>query len=237
MKTQVILVLLLTTISTYTLAEAPEPIHQKILPGNALINTSKIYPHHIQYQKTGGLMEYQLELIKLDNRDTFELKIFFNRSENSKPDTIYFDAETLGYVGRHLDMQGYVIDVYFKEGLFSGVLDPKPHSNYKKVKYHKNYPHNAFEPAIINYFIAALPLEVGFKASLPVFDLNNGSQMFWSNVEVVAKEDITYQGNTVSAWKVKSDGIKKKTIWISDKYPFALKMKTKGSFGTWTVAD
>ena len=130
-------------------------------------------------------------------------------------------------------MKAYVLDIKFDENRLTGSLEPTPGSDYKPVTYDKSYPHNAFEPAVINYFIAALPLTKGYKASIPVFDLNNGSEMFWTNIEVVGREKVKVGGKVYETWKVESHGIKEKTVWIAEDVPYAIKMKTKGSWGTW----
>lgn len=234
------LLILAITLSIYGCSKAQpptKPAFDPVLPGDPSLAVELMAPHKVKYEKSGGNMTYIMREVKKDGKDAYELAIYFNQDESGTPDLIYIDKNTLGYLGRRLEMKDYIIDVKFADNRFTGKLEPTAGSDYKEVKYEKEYPHNAFEPAVINYFIAALPLKEGYKASIPVFDLNKASQMFWSNIEVLGKEKVKVNGNKYDAWKVKSSGIKEKTIWISADVPYALKMKTGGSWGTWELAE
>ncbi len=234
------LLILTITISIYgcSTAQPPgKPSFDPVIPGDAALVVDRIVPHKIKYEKSGGNMTYVMDEVIKDGKEAYELKIYFNQDESGIPDKIYIDKKTLGYIGRRLEMKDYIIDVKFSNNRFSGKLDPTEGSDYTEVVYDKEYPHNAFEPAVINYFIAALPLKKGYTASIPVFDLNKGSQMFWSNIEVLGRESVKVDGKKYETWKVKSTGIKEKTIWVSTEVPYALKMKTKGSWGTWELVE
>ncbi len=230
-----ILLLIAITLSSCASRTPPEPIFQKVIPGNADINSERMQAHSIRYQKSSWSMDYQITATEKDNLQLWRADIYFNRQADSKPDSIWYDRQTLAFRGRLLPLQDYTIDVSMRDGLFSGTLSPAEGSDYSAVDYHKIYPHDAFEPAIINYFIAALPLSTGYTASIPVFDLNNGSQMFWSNIEVLGEEMVAIGDQSFDTWKVVSNGIKKKTIWISKQYPFAIKMQTSGNPGSWLI--
>lgn len=237
MKNLAILTLAILICSCSKAQPPTKPSFDPVVPGDASFVVDRITPHKVMYEKTGGKMTYVMDEVTKDGREAYELKIYFNQDESGIPDKIYIDKETLGYLGRRLEMKDYIIDVKFSDNRFSGKLEPTEGSEYTEMIYDKEYPHNAFEPAVINYFIVALPLEMGFNASIPVFDLNKGSQMFWTNIEVLGKETIKVKGKKYEAWKVQSSGIKEKTIWVSTEVPYALKMKTKGSFGTWELVE
>ncbi len=215
----------------------PGPIYQKILPGDPSIQANRIKPHKIKYEKIGASMVYNLRLLPNNGLDTYQLTIDFQQNETSNPDTIYFDPQTLGYTARHLTTQDYSIDVKFSNGHFTGQLIPAKGSGYTPVVFEKSYQHGAFEPAVINYFIVALPLELGYTASLPIFDLNKGSQLLWANIKVLGQETLTINGQEIETWKVSSDGVRKKIIWLSNKYPYAIKMQTEGTFGSWEISS
>ncbi len=183
-------------------------------------------------------MTYIMKEVEKNGQEAYELAVYYNVDESTgTPDLMYFDRTTLGYIGRKMEMQAYTLEVNFANKNFSGTLTPTANSEYSPRTYNKDYPHNGFEPAIINYFIAALPLKEGYKASLPVFDLNNGSEMYWSNIEVLKRETIKLNSKSYDTWKVLSKGIKEKTIWVTTTEPYAIKMKTKGAGGTWLVID
>ena len=226
------LLLLATSCSS---SEHPGPIYTKVLPGDLALHPERLRPHSIRYKKLSGSMYYEMDRVTIDDRSLYKLDIYFNSDGEGVPDSIYFDPETLGYSGRHLELQDYTIDVQFQDGYFTGNLIPAEGSNYDPVTYDKQYEHGAFEPAVINYFIAALPLAEGYTASIPTFDLSNGSQILWANIEVLGKEILEIDGIQYNTWKVISDGIRQKTLWISEDVPYAIKMQTKGVFGTWEI--
>ena len=136
-----------------------------------------------------------------------------------------------------LEAQDYTVDVHFADNRIGGELTPTTGSDYSPVTYDKTYPHGGFEPAIMNYWITALPLQDGFTASLPIFDLSNGSEMFWANIEVVGRETLEIGDRTYDTWKVESHGMREKTIWVSTTTPYAIKMITQGSLRPWVLAD
>lgn len=217
-------------------AQPPKtPAYQPVIPGDSDINTTLMKPHRVTYKKLGGEMTYEMRSVTKNGHAAYELAIYFNQSKT--PDLIYINQATLGYLGRRLELKDYTIDVQFENSRFSGKLIPVEGSDYNEIIYDKNYPHNAFEPAVINYFIAALPLSKGYTASIPVFDLNNGSEMFWSNIKVEGKETIKVNGKKYDTWKVVSNGIREKTVWVSTEVPYAIKMKTKGNRGTWELSE
>jgi len=231
-----LVILFMMAIMRTTLANAQaEPIYPVVLPGDPSLHSERMVPHEVIYKKFGGVMLYAMDRVEVEGKNTFRVQIYFNDDKSGVPDTLYFDPETLAYTGRTLVLNDYTIDVKVQDGHFTGSLTPSEGSDYNPATYDKIYEHGAFEPAIINYFIAALPLAEGYKASIPVFDLNNGSQMLWSNIEVLGRESVKIGGQTFDTWKVKSNGIREKTIWVTTSEPYAIKMDTKGVFGTWKL--
>ena len=233
-----ILIALIITMTACGKERHPGALYQKIYPKDLVDHVAIIKPHKIRYEKSGGFMIYDLQTVNRGGRDVYRLNVYYNVDENHAPDTMFFDVQTLGYLGRILGSgkdSKYLIDVDFNNGHFTGSLTPKNNSGYTPRTYDKTYQHGFFEPAVINYFISALPLKKGYTASLPTLDLNNGSSIIWANIEVVKKETLKIDGKKYETWKVKSHGIKKKTIWVSTAEPYAVKMKTGGSFGTWEI--
>ncbi len=239
MKNLLNLVLVTLTLSACAGSQTPpptEPAFQRVVPGDGSLIPERIKAHRVTYEKPGSSMLYVMENSEKDGVEIFELDIYFGADESRTPDRILIDKETLGYAGRILKFDAYSIEVEFKDGVFQGDLTPTADSDYNPVVYNKEYLHNAFEPAVINYFITALPLKEGYKASIPVFDLNNGSQMFWSNIEVLGRENIKVGNKTYDTWKVLSKGIREKTVWVSEDHPYAIQFKTKGAGpGTWKM--
>ena len=220
-------------------AEPPtEPAFQAVVPGDPSIDTSRLSDHKVKYTKLGGKMTVLVEKSSIDGRDLITTTVWFNMDETApNPDIVQHDAQSMGFVRRTFgNPDVYVIDVKFKDGRFLGSLTPGPESNYSPIEYDKPYPHEGFEPAIIFNAIRTLPLEEGYEASIPVFDLNNGSQMFWSNITVAGREQVTVGGRTYDTLKVVSEGIRNKTLWFADHLPYPVQMKTEGSPGLWKAS-
>lgn len=222
-------------LSSCSASEPPKPIYSKVLPSQISDLVNRIHSHEVSYQKMGNRMRYCMQRTEHNGQSVYLLEVFFNPQPESVPDKIYLNPNTLAFVERDLVLDAYSINVTYQDGLFSGKLTPAENSDYQEVIYHKRYPHGAFEPAVINYAISMLPLEVGYQASIPVFDLNAGSQLLWSNIEVVNRETIRIEGKEFDTWKVRSRGIRNKTIWVSVDQPFAIKMETEGNLGSWLI--
>ena len=79
------------------------------------------------------------------DREAYELAIYYNVGESTGvPDLIYFNRNTLGYIGRRMEMKGYTLDVKFAGNNFSGKLEPTPNSKYNPMTYDKDYAHSGF---------------------------------------------------------------------------------------------
>lgn len=216
-----------------------QPAHKQVLPGSDDIDPDRLGSHKVTYKKTGGVMVVHVDRDTHAERPTIRTKVWFNTAVLSKtPDTVRHDAETMGFVSRHFgDPEQYVIDVRFEDNKFVGDLIPGKDSGYKPVKYDKAYPHGGFEPAIIFNVIRTLPLAEGYRASIPVFDLNDGSRMYWANIEVTGTEKLKLAGKTYDTLKVVSEGVRKKTLWFADGVPYPIQMETQGALGVWKVAS
>ena len=234
MRMQSVLPILFLLLASCSEAQSREARYQKVLPGSAALDPARIRPHEVRYEKP-GFMNYVLERVERGGREVYRLSVYFN-SLDGPPDTMFFDPETLGYLGRRLVTKDHTVDVSFSDDHFTGELTPTADSKYTAATYDKRYPHGGFEPAVMNYWITALPLEAGYTASIPVFDLSQSSSMSWADIEVLKREKLEIDGETYDTWKVQStNGKRKKTIWVSTTEPYAIKMITKGGFGAWTL--
>jgi hypothetical protein len=228
----------LSLFSCSTKAQNPDPIYQKVLPGDPSLAISRITPHQVKYRKGKKVgMVYDMHPSNKWGKEVIELIVYFGADTNSTGDHMYFNPQTLSFAGRLLkmDSQGYTIDLKMEDTHMTGELQPHEGSKYTCQEYDKRHPHDAFEPAVINYAITALPLKEGYTASIPTMDLNKGSQIIWANIKVEGREKVTIDGRTYDTWKVTSDGIRNKTVWVSTEVPYVIKMKTKGNSGTWEV--
>lgn len=217
-------------------AQKPDPIYQKVLPGDASLVPSRMASHKVTYKKGRGTMIYDMHKATKWGKEVYELAIYFG-DESLTPDLIYMDINSLGFAGRRLQMDkaGYTLDLQFDQNTMKGALNPHEGSDYEYREYNKVHPHEAFEPAVINYAITALPLKEGYTASIPTMDLNNGSEIIWANIKVEKREKVTIGSKTFDTWKVISNGIRNKTVWVTTTEPYVIKMKTKGNPGTWEL--
>ncbi|MCE7995383.1 MAG: DUF3108 domain-containing protein [Roseivirga sp.] len=217
-------------------AQKPEPVYQKVLPADVNLIPNRISPHRVTYKKGKGTMIYDMHKVSKWGREVYELAIYFG-DENVTPDLIYMDMSSLGFAGRKLrmDKAGYTLDLQFEQNTMKGALTPHEGSDYEHREYNRVHPHQAFEPAVINYAITALPLKEGYTASIPTMDLNNGSEIIWANIKVEKREKVKIGGRTFDTWKVISNGIRNKTLWVTTTEPYVIKMKTRGNPGTWEL--
>ncbi len=217
-------------------AQKPDPIYQKVLPGDINLSPDRIKSHKVSYKKGRGRMIYDMHKVRKWDREVYELAIYFG-DESATPDRIYIDPGSLGFAGRRLQMDkaGYTLDLQFDDNTMKGALTPLEGSDYEYREYNKVHPHEAFEPAVINYAITALPLKEGYTASIPTMDLNNGSEIIWANIKVEKREEVTIGSKTFDTWKVTSNGIRNKTVWVTTTEPYVIKMKTKGNPGVWEL--
>lgn len=214
----------------------PDPIYTKVVPGDESTRPEMIKPHKVRYEKIGNSMRYDMKTIERNGRQVYELEIFFNDNE-APTDRMFFDMETGAFAGRYLNAEGagYTLDLDFADNRMTGALSPHEGPEYTYREYDKTHPHAAFEPAVINYAISVLPLEKGYTASIPTMDLNNGSEIIWANIKVEGRETITIDGKEFDTWKVVSNGIRNKVVWVSTTEPYAIQMITKGNPGTWKL--
>lgn len=230
------MLLLALLVSCGAKAQKPDPIYNKVLPGDQNLTPNRISAHKVTYKKGKGTMIYDMHKVNKWGKEVYELAIYFG-DENATPDLIYMDLNSLGFAGRRLQMDkaGYTLDLQFENNTMNGALEPHEDSDYEHRAYNKVHPHEAFEPAVINYAITALPLKAGYTASIPTMDLNNGSEIIWANIKVEKREKVTIGGKTFDTWKVSSNGIRNKTVWVTTTEPYVIKMKTKGNPGTWEL--
>lgn len=218
--------------------ETGEPLYERVLPGSTAIDASGLKPGVVRYVNKTNQMNIGLEQEEYDGVDVMTARVWFNAAiGEGRPDTIRFDRDSLAFVHRNLGNPDiYVIDVAFtNDNRFVGELVAGADSGYTSRTYDKAYLHRGFEPSILFFYVPALPLELGYKASLPTFDLNDGSQMIWANISVAGREKVKIGDRTFDTLKVVSNGIKKKTIWVAPEYPFPVKMITQGSLTPWVL--
>ena len=214
------------------------PQYDVILPGSEALSPDRLETGRIRYVKTGGKMTIDVERGQRDDQPIYAADVWFNADPgDGRPDAITFSAESLALVSRNFgNPEVYVIDVAVSaDGHFTGALTPGENSDYSPRVYDKQHPHSAFEPSVLFLYMPALPLDDSFKASLPTFDLNDGSQIIWANMEAVGREMVSVGGERVEALKVVSDGVRKKTFWMAEGYAYPVKMTTQGAPGAWTL--
>ncbi len=207
--------------------------YQKVFPGDQLVDASKLTEHGVKYKRRGGTMEYRLSEIAMDSRNLLRLTIRMQNGKKIFPDTLFFNPGDLSYAGRRLVnySQGYEMKVDIENGQMAASLTALPDSDWDWVgDFDKQFEHGLFEIAVMNYFIKALTLENGLKVSLPFFIFSEEFPIGWVDVVVEGKEELNIDGKVYQTWKVHSLGGKSgdKTFWISDDYPYALKIHSKG---------
>ncbi|PWL39476.1 hypothetical protein DKG77_01160 [Flagellimonas aquimarina] len=217
------------------------PLYQKILPGSKELEIVKKDLHSNKYSKPWGTMVYGLEEIFIDNNKYWQLNIDFMVNGKASPDTVYFDAKTLAFYKKSFKnaFSEYTGNLKFENNKLIGKLAPYTEDSQLKTPllYDRVFPHEVFEPAMLNYLLGVLPLKKGYKVSLPMLDLNNGSSIIWANVEVLGKENVRIKGKKYETWKVLSRGSREKTFWIDTEKKAMIKMENKGVWFQWKLNE
>lgn len=214
--------------------------YQKVLPGDEMLNPSKISEHYVRYSKFGGKMDYRVGRTTFSDKDLWLVEVIINGS--TSPDSIFFDPVDLSYSARRLSNEGggYLMKVDLEQNQMEASLAALPGSDWDlEGEWEHTYDHGMFEIAVMNYFISALPLKEGLKVSMPyhVFSSKQNWKHYWLDVVVEGRETIKTNGTEYDTWKVQSlsqfDG--GKTFWIAENVPYAIKIHSHGN-SAWTYA-
>lgn len=241
--TKGIWILLLTVIYSCSKNNQNENValYQKVLPGSENLEISSFFFKTHKYSKPWGAMVYDIEEVLIDNNEYWQLNIDFKVNGKASPDTVYFDAKTLAFSKRSFKnaFSKYNGVLKFENNKLVGQLAPYAQDSKLKTSlvYDKVFPHDVFEPAMLNYVLGVLPLKKGYKASLPMLDLNDGSSIIWANVEVIGTENVRIKGKTYKTWKVLSKGSREKIFWIDIESKAMIKMKNKGVWFQWKLNE
>ncbi|OEK00828.1 hypothetical protein BFP97_04580 [Roseivirga sp. 4D4] len=214
----------------------PGAIYHKVYPGSSELDLSKVEAQKITYTKFRGTMVYNLTKPSVNSDEDYRLFIDFKVNGKEAPDSVYFSTKTLGVTKRwfYNAFSDYTGRLDFINNTLTGTITPGENSSLdSELLYNKSYSHEVFEPATLHYILSALPLEVGYTASLPMLELADGSKIVWANVEVVAEEDYKLDGKWIKVWKIISDGSRLKTFWLHKERPVFLEMKNSGVRFKW----
>ncbi len=229
------LVVVLTACNEYR--PQAEALYAPFVPGEVTQQTGFMRPQTEVFEKFFGQgMRYEVTREVLDGRAVWRVAVLFGEASESN-DVMTLDARTLALLGRRLVMPDYTLELKLQDGHLSGELTPTAGSSYRPVRYDKRYPHAVFEPALINFAIASLPLDHGFTASIPTLDLTGETRVHWSDVQVLAQETLTLDGVPVPCWKVRASGLRDKTLWITVDSRRTVRMRTGGNWGDWTLQN
>ena len=214
----------------------PGPIYKKIYPGSSEIDVSKLQPERIHYSKFRGSMIYNLEKLDQSDEPLFRLFIDFKVNGRNAPDSVYFSTKDLSFKKRwfHNAFANYTGQLSMEDKTLRGQIIPEEESSLTdKLVFNKTFKHKVFEPAILHYVLSCLPLELGYRASLPMLDLNDGSSVIWANIEVVEETTTKVAGKRRKVWKIISHGSRYKTFWLLADEPVFVKMKNQGVKFKW----
>ncbi len=162
----------------------------KILPGNQSINVNliKIGTSTMGYYfvKDGNAMEistYQTEVFTKGDQLFFNSKLFFLKSDKQWKEYIILDKNTLKPISRRSERETRTFDI--------------KHSNINKGDY--------FDIATYPLVISALPLNTGYKATIPVIDYDSANKDKIQNVNITDVKSNIYNSELTGehqVWKV-----------------------------------
>ena len=219
-----------------------------ILPGDKEINAPLLRPFQAKYvRKNPWYMFWD----RVNGYTTVELKVAEHRGipcyvltykmETDDGGTIFDEMRlsktTLEAIGRQMNnlYDGYDYDIAINENELNGTLTPLKGTSQKKatLTISGNFPHSAFEPSLVDYIIATMPLHENFTAKLPFIELAKKSTIQWVQFTVMGKERVKAgDQKTYDTWVVQTKYLtgnrqgEERKFWLSSTAPYKIKAET-----------
>lgn len=195
-----------------------------------------------EYMDTSVLREYQTmtpwgeqRLVKgeIDGRETWNIVNSIYSAPNPLIDHIVLDRSTLEFLGRfapYFAIGKHYLAATIRDGELSGSLNPLDGGD--PIIMNTQLDSKVFEEASLGLVLASLPLEVGYRATVPRLAISASAQSFLQgtiDIHVTNREEIT-GGDQKSyfCWVVEAtwSGVDYHEVhWISDAPPYSIQKK------------
>ncbi|WP_374364572.1 hypothetical protein [Cloacibacterium sp.] len=180
-----------------------------ILPGDASVNSSLLKPgiytmaYTINYNgEWVPLGEYITEVAFVNKQLKVNTSLSFAKTNTQWTDNFVADANKFLPVSSYSDRDERTLSLSFSNKVTGSYLDKRLQ---KKKQIDQNLPLNCFDVSVYPYIIQMLPLDVGYRAILPVFDYEAADNAKTHRIEITeVKSDVHISDLTGEhkVWKV-----------------------------------
>lgn len=199
------------------------------LPGSGGIDGSDL----VEYRITSRWGTQRLIKGEVDGRKTWNIINEVLAGDNPLVDHMVLDRDSLELMGRFSPFfaigQHYLAAVIQDQAL-SGSLNPIDGG--EPIIVNTELDSSVFEEASLGLVLAALPLEVDYRATLPRLAISRSTQSFSTgtiDIHVTGREEIKAgDGKSYLCWVVEAkwDGVDYQEIqWIADVPPYSIQKK------------
>lgn len=180
-----------------------------IIPGDKSINTSLLktetykMTYAINYNgKWVPLGEYLTEVSFANKQLKVNTSLSFTKTNTKWTDNFVADANSFLPVSSYSDRDERTLSLSFSNKVTGSYVDKKTQ---KKKQIDQELPRNCFDVSVYPYIIQMLPLDVGYRAIIPVFDYEASDNLKTHRIEITeVKSDVHTSDLTGEhkVWKV-----------------------------------
>jgi hypothetical protein len=180
-----------------------------VLPGDKSINTSLLktgtytMTYNISYNgKWVPLGEYVTEVAFANKQLKVNTSLSFTKTNTQWTEIFVADANSFLPVSSYSDRDERTLSLSFSNMVTGSYVDKKTQ---KKKQINQDLPKNCFDVSVYPYIIQMLPLDVGYRAIIPVFDYETTDNAKIHRIEIIeVKSDVHMSDLTGEhkVWKV-----------------------------------
>ncbi|MEJ5995939.1 carboxypeptidase-like regulatory domain-containing protein [Pedobacter sp. Du54] len=180
-----------------------------VLPGDKSINTFLLKPgtytmaYTINYNnKWVPLGQYFTELTFVKNQLKVNTSLSFTKTNIQWTENFVADANSFLPLSSYSDRDERTLSLSFSNRITGFFLDKK---SKKKKLINEDLPKNCFDVSVYPYIIQMLPLDVGYRAIMPIFDYEATDKAKTHHIEIIeVKSDVhtSHLTGEHKVWKV-----------------------------------
>lgn len=177
-----------------------------VLPGDKSINVSLLKPgtytmvYNISYNgKWAPLGEYVTEVAFQNKQLKVNTALFFTKSNTQWTESFVVQTNSFLPVSSYSDRDERTLSLSFSNKVTGFYLDKKLQ---KKKQINQDLPKNCFDASVYPYIIQMLPLDVGYRAIIPVFDYEATDNAKTHRIEIIEVKSDVYTSDLTGEHKV-----------------------------------